>query len=100
MSPEAGDPEGGRKRVHAWISGTVQGVFYRDSTRREAERLGLAGWVKNLPDGRVEAVIEGDPDDVDALVEWCWQGSPAAQVDEVKAQDEPLEGLDRFEVRR
>ncbi len=70
-----------RKRVHAWISGTVQGVFYRDSTRREAQRLGLGGWVKNLPDGRVEAVFEGDPDAVDALVDWCRQpggaGGPA-----------------------
>lgn len=89
-----------RKRVHVWISGTVQGVVYRDSTRREAERLGVSGWVRNLPDGRVEGAFEGDPEAVDALVAWCWQGSPAAQVDDVAVQAEAPEGLSRFEVRR
>lgn len=87
-------------RVHVFISGKVQGVFFRDSTREEATRLGVTGWVRNLPDGRVEGVFDGPREAVDALVAWCKHGPPGARVEdlEVKAEEAsaPVEG---FEVR-
>jgi acylphosphatase len=68
--------------------------------QKQADRLGLAGWVRNLPDGNVEAVIEGAPSAVDEPVAWCADGPPAARVHEVTANLEPLEGLQGFEVLR
>jgi acylphosphatase len=85
-----------RKRV--FVSGWVQGVFYRDSCRLEAQRRGVAGMVRNLPDGRVEAVFEGAPDAVDAVVSWARRGPRGASVDSVEVQDEPPEGLTGFDV--
>jgi acylphosphatase len=87
------------KRVHAFVSGEVQGVFFRYETRQRARRLGVAGWVRNNPDGRVEAVFEGPDDAVDELVAWCRQGPEKADVREVEVRDEDPEGLDNFEVR-
>ncbi len=88
------------KRVHAWISGRVQGVFYRASTHSEAVRLGLKGWVRNLPDGRVELVAEGPGEAVDALIAWCRQGPPAARVDGIEAVEETVTGeFQDFSVR-
>jgi len=86
-----------RKRV--LVSGFVQGVFFRDSCRSEAQRAGVAGWVRNLPDGRVEAVFEGGPDAVGRLVRWAHHGPPDAAVRDVDVFDEEPEGLSRFEVR-
>jgi acylphosphatase len=74
-----------RARVHLLVSGLVQGVAFRASTVDEARRLGLAGWVRNLPDGRVEAEAEGQRDRLEALVRWCHRGPPAARVDRVEA---------------
>jgi len=71
-------------RVHLYIHGRVQGVFYRDTMRRVAQSLGLTGWVKNLPDGRVEAVVEGEEEKVERLVSWCHRGPPAAHVSKVE----------------
>ncbi len=85
-----------RKRVI--VNGIVQGVFYRDTCRQMAERHGVAGWVRNLPDGGVEAVFEGEPEAVARLVTWTRQGPPAARVDHVEAHDETPEGLTGFEV--
>ena len=82
-------------RVH----GRVQGVFFRDSARREAERLGVAGWVANAPDGTVEGLFEGDSDAVDALVAWCGSGPPQAQVERVDTEDAEPRGLGGFEIR-
>ncbi len=81
------------------ISGRVQGVFFRYETRRRAEEEQLAGWVRNLPDGRVEAVFEGPDDAVERLVHWCREGPGGADVDDVEVTREDPEGLDRFEVR-
>jgi acylphosphatase len=66
------------------VSGVVQGVFYRASTRGQAQRLGLTGHARNLPDGRVEVVAHGGPDALDALERWLWQGPPAAKVSGVE----------------
>jgi len=81
-----------KKRVHVWISGKVQGVFYRAYTQDAARTHGVTGWVRNLPDGRVEAVFEGDARAVDAMVQWCHRGSPLSRVDRVEVQEEPYQG--------
>ncbi len=73
-------------RAHVYISGRVQGVFFRDSTRHLARRYGVTGWVRNLPDGRVEALFEGEKDAVQRLIDWCYQGPPGARVDRVDVE--------------
>jgi len=86
-------------RAHVFVSGKVQGVFYRDSTKKEADKWGAHGWVRNLKDGRVEAVFEGPPPIVEALVTWCHQGSPLAQVSHVERTSEAEEGLAGFAIQ-
>jgi acylphosphatase len=81
------------------VHGEVQGVFFRDSTRDEAERRGVAGWVTNRSDGAVEAVFEGEPDAVAALVSFCREGPSRASVSRVEEEQEEPEGLDGFSVR-
>lgn len=76
----------------------MQGVWFRDTCQREALRLGVSGWVRNLPDGRVEAVFEGEPPVVDAMVEWTHQGPPRAVVRAVAVVDEPPQGVHAFDV--
>jgi len=71
-------------RVHVFISGRVQGVYFRDFTRQEAERLNVKGWVRNLYDGRVEAVFEGPKEKLSTMVDWCHRGSPGSRVDNVE----------------
>jgi acylphosphatase len=85
-----------RRRVV--VRGHVQGVFFRDSTRREALRRGVSGWVSNRRDGAVEAVFEGSPSDVEALVRFCSAGPRGAVVKDVEVTDEPPEGLSGFDV--
>ena len=85
-------------RVHVWVAGRVQGVFYRASTREMAIGHGLAGWVKNLPDGRVEAVFEGSADQVRQAVDWCRHGPSGARVERVDAQEEEARGETGFRV--
>jgi len=89
-----------RTRAHVFVSGRVQGVFFRATTRDTARDQGVDGWVRNLDDGRVEAVFEGDEDDVAAMVEFCHEGSKRASVTDVDATYEDPEGLDGFEIRR
>jgi acylphosphatase len=89
--------EQARRRVV--VRGYVQGVFFRDSCRREANARGVGGWVTNRPDGAVEAVFEGEPDAVAALVEWCRRGPRGADVESVEETSEEPEGLARFEIR-
>ena len=88
-----------RVRAHVYVTGKVQGVYYRANTRDTARERGVDGWVKNLDDGRVEAVFEGAEDDVESLVEWCHDGSPRARVDDVTVEYDEPEGLDGFEVK-
>jgi len=85
--------------VHCFISGHVQGVFYRANTRRKALELGLTGWVRNLGDGRVELQAFGTPDQLEILTEWLWQGPSAAKVDDVTSQDIPWQDFKDFMVQ-
>ncbi len=80
------------RRTHVFISGRVQGVFFRAYTRETAMTLKLTGWVRNLPDGKVESVFEGKNEDVEAMLEWCKKGPPHAIVNNVEAFDEPYMG--------
>jgi acylphosphatase len=77
----------------------VQGVFFRQATAEEARRLGVAGWVRNRRDGRVEAVFEGSQDVVDQIVSWCREGTPWSKVEQVEVTAEEPEGLDAFRIR-
>ncbi|MFJ5234654.1 acylphosphatase [Kitasatospora sp. NPDC088391] len=85
-----------RRRV--LVSGTVQGVFFRDSCRRAAADAGVAGWVRNLPDGRVEAVFEGEPAAVEHMLAWVRQGPSRAVVTGVEVVEEAPEGLLVFAI--
>ena len=83
------------------VKGRVQGVFYRASTAEQGNRLGLTGWVRNLPDGKVEAVAEGKRPVLEQLVAWCWDGPPSARVDQVMNDWQSATGeFERFSVRR
>jgi acylphosphatase len=86
-----------RRRVV--VHGLVQGVFFRDTVRQRAQQLSVAGWVRNNWDGTVEAVFEGSPEAVDALVTLCHRGPRGARVDRVDITEEDLEGLAGFSVR-
>ncbi len=87
-------------RAHVWISGRVQGVAYRVSAAKIANHLELKGWVRNLPDGQVEAVFEGAEAAIEAMIRWCHEGPPDAIVEQVKASYEAPEGLQSFNIRR
>ena len=87
-------------RAHVVIRGRVQGVWYRGSMENEAERLGVAGWVRNRPDGAVEAEVEGEREAVEALIAWARHGPPAARVTDVEVRwTEPRGERGRFVVR-
>ena len=86
-----------RRRVV--VHGFVQGVFFRDSVRRLAERNGVTGWVRNNRDGTVEAAVEGDPESVQRIVDYCRSGPRGAQVDRVDVYEEEAEGASGFSVR-
>jgi acylphosphatase len=85
-----------RRRVH--VSGRVQGVWFRESCRGEAELLGVTGWIRNREDGRVEAVFEGPPGSVQALIDWCRVGPSQADVEALEIMEEPPEGHAGFAV--
>jgi acylphosphatase len=87
------------RRARVLVSGRVQGVFFRQRTIRLARMADCTGWVRNLPDGRVEAVFEGAADQVEGLIDWCREGPEGARVDGVEVSEEDPEGLEGFEVR-
>ena len=89
-----------RVRAHVFVSGRVQGVYYRANTRESARDRGVDGWVRNLDDGRVEAVFEGSSEPVEGMVEWCHTGSPSAVVDDVDVEYSEPEGERGFTIRR
>ncbi|MGF1495683.1 MAG: acylphosphatase [Elainellaceae cyanobacterium] len=86
--------------VHVFISGKVQGVGYRAAASDTAALLKVNGWVKNLRDGRVEAVFEGQQEQVEEMIRWCHKGPPAAAVREVVVEYQDLQGLKGFQVAR
>jgi acylphosphatase len=86
-----------RRRVK--VHGDVQGVFFRDTARRKAGSRGVAGWVRNCPDGTVEAVFEGDPEAVESMLAFCREGPRGAQVERAEVFEEEPEGLSGFSIR-
>jgi acylphosphatase len=87
------------KRAHVRVRGAVQGVFFRVEARDRARSLDVAGWVRNLPDGSVEAVFEGDPERVESMVDWCSRGPSGASVEAVEASWEEPQDEAGFAVR-
>lgn len=90
---------GAAMRAHVFVSGKVQGVFYRDTTKKEADKRGIRGWVRNRRDGRVEAVFEGESLTVEEMVAWCRIGSPLSRPTFVDRTEEPEEGHADFVIR-
>lgn len=88
-----------RKRIHGTVSGRVQGVFFRATTRDRARVLGLAGWVRNLPDGRVEFAAEGEEDDLLELISFLRVGPPGARVDALEVEWSEPQGEEEFHIR-
>jgi len=88
-----------KQRVHLFIKGKVQGVFFRQAMKVTAKKNNATGWVKNLKDGRVEAIIEGEDLDVSNVVEWCHAGPANARVEDVEIRNEKFKGeFEKFEV--
>jgi acylphosphatase len=89
-----------KARAHVYISGYVTGVFFRANTKELAQHLNMNGWAHNLPDGRVEAVFEGEKENVDEIVKFCRRGPPGARVDDVEVKWETYHGeFSGFEIR-
>lgn len=86
-------------RAHVRVEGRVQGVFFRSEVRERARSLGIGGWIRNLPDGAVEAVFEGARDAVDSLVRWCERGPHGARVDDVRVRWEDPRREEGFAIR-
>jgi len=86
--------------LHMKIFGRVQGVWFRAHTQKEAQRLGLAGWVRNTPDGAVEVLVQGKRGAVEDLLSWCYQGPPGARVDKIDYNETPVDdALEGFSIR-
>ena len=88
-----------RARAVVRVSGRVQGVYFRAYAEDEAVFRKVGGWIRNAPDGRVEAVFEGERGSVEAMIRWCHRGSPASQVTEVEVEWEAPEGEQSFRIR-
>ena len=89
-----------RVRAHVFVTGKVQGVFFRASTREKAQDCGVDGWVQNLDDGRVEAVFAGPTSAVETMIEWCHTGPPAASAQNVDVQYTAVESESGFRIKR
>jgi len=85
--------------IHFIVTGRVQGVFFRASCKKEADRLAVTGWVRNLPDGRVEGMASAAPEGLQAFQQWLNQGPPLAKVSNLQVSDQPEQQFDRFEIR-
>jgi len=86
-------------RAHIWVYGRVHGVFFRATTRRTAKKYGITGWVRNLPDGRVEAIFEGPQEKVDEMIKFCHEGPPVAIVKKVEVKwEDPTGDFDDFYI--
>ncbi|RLF50253.1 MAG: acylphosphatase [Thermoplasmata archaeon] len=86
------------KRARVRIYGIVQGVFFRANTKEMALRLGISGWVRNMPDGSVEAVFEGDDDAIEKMIKWCHRGPAMARVERVYVEYEEPRGEKEFKI--
>lgn len=86
------------RRAHVKIYGKVQGVWFRAHTKEMADKLGIKGWVRNVPDGSVEAVFEGDDEAVEEIIKWCHHGPPLARVDKVEVSYEEPKGEKDFRI--
>lgn len=87
-------------RKHVYFSGKVQGVFFRSNTQQKAQELGVSGWVRNLQDGRVEAVFEGDEEKIEKIMQWCRKGPEYAAVKDMEVTDEQYKGeFNGFSIR-
>ena len=94
------EPEILPRRLHVVVTGRVQGVNFRYATREQARRRGLSGWARNLADGRVEAVFEGAPSDLELMLDWCRHGPPAAEVESVDVKwGDPIGDERGFSIR-
>jgi len=89
-----------KSKVHVIISGRVQGVWFRADTKDKAEQLGIGGWVRNTTDGKVEAVFEGDEENIKEMLDWCHHGPPSAEVENVEIEKQtPSNGFDGFSIK-
>ena len=89
-----------KSKVHVIISGKVQGVWFRANTKNKAEQLNIIGWVRNTPDGKVEAIFEGEERDVHEMIKWCNEGPPLANVKNIDVEpSSPLNGFDGFSIK-
>jgi acylphosphatase len=95
----AAEPTEEKVRAHVWVSGAVQGVYFRAYAEDEAAFRDVAGWIRNAPDGRVEAVFEGPRPSVQAMIQWCHRGSPASRVAGVEVTWETPRGERGFHTR-
>lgn len=88
------------KKLRIKVTGDVQGVFYRYSAKIEADKLGVTGWTVNEPDGTVLAIVEGPDEQIERFIQWCREGSPMAEVENIEITEEEYKGeFDKFEVR-
>ncbi|MEK6925752.1 MAG: acylphosphatase [Nanoarchaeota archaeon] len=87
-----------KKSLRLYITGTVQGIFYRSFVKENAEKLNVKGFVRNLEDGRVEVFLEGDPDPVNKMIELCKQGPKHSQIKNIELKEEPFQGFKVFKV--
>lgn len=87
------------RHLNIRVFGQVQGVFFRDSTRRKAEELGIKGFARNESDGSVYVEAEGPEEALEKLVNWCWEGPEMAEIDKVEIEEGDIRGFDSFQVR-
>jgi len=85
------------KSIHLFISGTVQGVGFRFAAKEKADELGMSGWVKNTPSGRVELVVEGPKEVIEKMINWCYSESPG-RVKSIKSKEEKVKKLSSFDI--